>query len=137
MYKSTSNIEKLASGIFSVAADGGWSDWSQWSHCTKNISGIQLRIRRCVNPNPQWGEKPCPGPDLTVIRGCTNISRCHKGILQILKNLNFYLLSDAPSRLSKSYSQLTYMGILSPIMFCLTDSPPLLEQYTVIGCDNI
>ncbi|XP_044165708.1 hemicentin-1-like [Acropora millepora] len=58
--------------------DGGWSDWSQWSHCTKNISGIQVRIRRCVNPNPQSGEKPCPGPDLTVIRGCTNISRCRE-----------------------------------------------------------
>ncbi|XP_044167184.1 lysyl oxidase homolog 2-like [Acropora millepora] len=56
--------------------NGGWSNWSQWSHCTKNIGGIQLRIRRCVNPSPRSGEKPCPGPDVTVIRGCTNISRC-------------------------------------------------------------
>ena len=90
MHKSTSNIEKLASGIFLVAVDGGWSDWSQWSHCTKNISGIQLRIRRCVNPDPQLVPKPCPGPDLTVIRGCTNISRCNEGILQMLKNLFTY-----------------------------------------------
>ena len=89
-HKSTSNIEKLASGIFLVAVGGGWSDWSQWSHCTKNIGGIQLRIKRCVNPNPQWGEKPCPGPDVTVIRECTNISRCPKGILQMLKNLFAY-----------------------------------------------
>ena len=50
---------------------------------------------------------------------------------------SFCLLSDAPSRLSKYYSQLTYLGILSPIMFCLTDSPPLFEQYTVMGCDDI
>ena len=83
-------MEKLASEIFFVAVDGGWSNWSQWSHCTKNINGIQLRIRRCVNPNTQLGKKPCPGPDATVIRGCTNISQCRKGILQMLKNLFDY-----------------------------------------------
>ena len=90
MHKSKSNIEKLASGIFLVAVDGGWSDWSQWSFCTKNISGIQLRIRRCANPSPQAVGKPCPRPDVTVIRGCTNISRCRKGISQMLKNLFAY-----------------------------------------------
>ncbi|KAK2565633.1 Scavenger receptor cysteine-rich domain superfamily protein, partial [Acropora cervicornis] len=64
--------------FFLVAVDGGWSGWSQWSHCTKNIGGIQLRIRRCVNPSLQWSRKSCPGPDVTVIRGCTNISRCRE-----------------------------------------------------------
>ncbi|XP_044182828.1 hemicentin-1-like [Acropora millepora] len=73
---SEPSIEKSQSINVIVVVDGGWSDWSQWSQCTKNISGIQLRIRRCVNP--QSGEKPCPGPDVTVIRGCTNISRCRK-----------------------------------------------------------
>ncbi|XP_067023854.1 uncharacterized protein [Acropora muricata] len=75
-----------------VVVDGGWSDWSQWSHCTKNISGIQLRIRRCVNPNPQSGRKPCPGPDVTVIRGCTNISRCREEF-----RVNFCTTRDYPS----------------------------------------
>ncbi|XP_015756364.1 PREDICTED: netrin receptor unc-5-like [Acropora digitifera] len=75
---SEPSIEKSQSINVIVVVDGGWSDWSQWSHCTKNISGIQLRIKRCVNPNPQSGRKPCPGPDVTVIRGCTNISRCHE-----------------------------------------------------------
>ncbi|XP_044166473.1 scavenger receptor cysteine-rich domain superfamily protein-like [Acropora millepora] len=78
MYKSTYKIENLVSGIFLVAVNGGWSDWSQWSHCTKKINGIQVRIRRCVNPNPHPFDKPCPGPDVTVIRGCTNISRCRE-----------------------------------------------------------
>ncbi|XP_015779245.1 PREDICTED: hemicentin-1-like [Acropora digitifera] len=75
---SEPSIEKSQRINVIVVADGGWSDWSQWSHCTKNIGGIQLRIKRCVNPNPQSGRKPCPGPDVTVIRGCTNISRCPK-----------------------------------------------------------
>ena len=99
-------VEKLASGIFLVAVDGGWSSWSQWSHCTKNIGGIQMRIRRCVNPHPQWGEKPCPGPDVTVIRGCTNISHCGEGISQMLKNLFAY------------YSMpLTTFSVLFPVYF--------------------
>ncbi|XP_067023937.1 scavenger receptor cysteine-rich domain-containing group B protein-like [Acropora muricata] len=75
---SAPSIEKFQSINVMVVVDGGWSVWSQWSHCTKNISGIQVRIRRCVNPNPQSRGKPCPGPDVTVIRGCTNISRCRK-----------------------------------------------------------
>ena len=111
MHKSTSNIEKLASGIFLVAVDGGWSDWSQWSHCTRNINGIQVRIRQCVNPNPQSGRKPCPGPDVTVIRGCTNISRCREGISQMLKNLFAYYPMPHHDFLSLIHSY--YLGILS------------------------
>ena len=51
----------------------------------------------------------------------------------------FCLLSDAPSRLSLSYSQFTYLGTLSKnyVFFDLTDSPPLLEQYTVMGYEDI
>ena len=40
--------------VFVVAVDGGWSDSSQWSHCTKNVNGIQMRTRQCVNPKPQF-----------------------------------------------------------------------------------
>ena len=89
-------IEKLAFGIFFVAVNGGWSVWSQWSHCTRSISGIQVRIRRCVNPDPQSDIKPCPGPDVTVIRGCTNISRCREGISQMLQN--FFAFYPMPPR---------------------------------------
>ena len=120
------SIEKFASGIFLVAVDGGWSGWSQWSHCTKNISGIQVRTRGCVNPNPQSGQKPCPGPDVTVIRGCTSISQCHEGTSQLLKN--FLLITDAPSRLSLSYSQFTYLGILSK---------NYLSELAPMGCEGI
>ncbi|XP_067025339.1 scavenger receptor cysteine-rich domain superfamily protein-like [Acropora muricata] len=84
------SIEKSQSINVIVVVDGGWSDWSQWSHCSKNIGGIQLRIRRCVNPDPQSDSKPCPGPDLTVIRGCTNISRCHEEFRVSFRTKIFY-----------------------------------------------
>ena len=137
MHKLTSNMEKLASAIFLVAVDGGWSDWSQWSHCTKNVSGIQLRIRRCVNPNPQSGRKPCPGPDETVIRGCTNISRCRKGISQMLKNI--LLIIRSPLTTFSILKTVHLFGDFKPrfALSDLTDSPPLLKQYAVMGCENI
>ena len=138
MHKLASNIEKLASGIFLVAVNGGWSDWSQWSHCTKNISGIQVRIKRCVNPDLQWSEKPCPGPDVTVIRGCTNISRCREGISQMLKNLFAYCPMPPHDFLCHIHSLLIWRTLSKNyILSDLIDTPPLLEQYTVMGYEGI
>ena len=131
-------IEKLAIGIFLVAVDGGWSDWSQWSNCTRNITGIQVRIRRCVNPNPPSGEKPCPGPDVTVIRGCTNISRCPEGISQMLKNLFAYYPTPPLTTFSVLFPVYLFGDFKQHnVLSDLTDSPPLLEQYTVIGWEDI
>ena len=77
--------------IFLVAVDGGWNDWSQWSQCTKNVNGIQMRTRQCVNPKPQFGGTLCTGPNSTAMRGCTSISSCRQGIREILKkNFVYY-----------------------------------------------
>ena len=73
-----------------MAVDGGWSDWSQWSPCTNNINGMQMRTRRCVNPKPRFGGKLCAGPNATVMRGCGERSRCRQGISQILQK-NFII----------------------------------------------
>ena len=73
-----------------VAVDGGWSDSSQWSHCTKNVNGIPMRTRQCVNPKPQFGGTLWTGPNATAMRGCTDISRCRQGIGQILKKFVYY-----------------------------------------------
>ncbi|XP_068760173.1 A disintegrin and metalloproteinase with thrombospondin motifs 4-like isoform X2 [Montipora capricornis] len=60
--------------------DGGWSDWGNWSLCTRDLNGMQMRARECVNPNPQFGGTPCKG-STTVMRGCTNTntSSCLQG----------------------------------------------------------
>ena len=80
MHKETCNLWKPGVRLLSVAVDGGWSDWSKWSHCTKNVNGIQMRARQCVNPKPQFGGKLCTDANATAMRGCTNISRCRQGI---------------------------------------------------------
>ncbi|PIK51722.1 putative SCO-spondin-like [Apostichopus japonicus] len=44
--------------------DGGWSDWSQWSDCSRSCeTGSELRNRTCDNPppTPPYGED-CHGP---------------------------------------------------------------------------
>jgi hypothetical protein len=47
-------------------ADGKWSEWSSWTNCTGN--GInETRTRRCDNPAPFDGGKPCtPGKNTTT-----------------------------------------------------------------------
>jgi len=62
-----------------MVVDGGWSDWSEWSLCSKAISGIQTSTRECVNPIPRYGGKPCNGVR-AVVRECRNMSSCHEGI---------------------------------------------------------
>ena len=85
MHKETFNIWKPGVRLYSLAVDGGWSDWSKWSHCTKHVNGIQMRTRQCVNPKPQFGGKLCTAPNATAMRGCTDKSICRQGICQIKK----------------------------------------------------
>lgn len=42
--------------------DGGWSNWSPWSRCSRTCgSGVTLSVRRCVNPVPSNGGAFCRG----------------------------------------------------------------------------
>lgn len=42
--------------------NGGWSDFSSWSKCTKTCGGgVQERSRTCTNPPPANGGKGCSG----------------------------------------------------------------------------
>uniref|UniRef100_A0A182R2D1 Cell adhesion molecule n=1 Tax=Anopheles funestus TaxID=62324 RepID=A0A182R2D1_ANOFN len=57
--------------------DGGWSEWSRWSQCSKSCGkGIKSRKRFCNNPAPKAGGKPCAGENIEhsqcSIRQCRN-----------------------------------------------------------------
>ncbi|KAI6650257.1 Thrombospondin-2-like [Oopsacas minuta] len=44
---------------------GGWTDWSDFTECSKTCSeGIQKRNRSCTDPEPQFGGDNCVGEDL-------------------------------------------------------------------------
>ncbi|OXB56759.1 hypothetical protein ASZ78_002300 [Callipepla squamata] len=53
------NCEVRAPGYESVAVDGRWGCWSEWSSC--NASFKRRRTRECNNPTPMNGGKPCQG----------------------------------------------------------------------------
>ena len=45
-----------------ISVDGGWTDYSAWSDCTKTCgTGTQTRTRTCTNPAPQHGGADCTG----------------------------------------------------------------------------
>uniref|UniRef100_A0A8C3Y8W0 Complement C6 n=1 Tax=Catharus ustulatus TaxID=91951 RepID=A0A8C3Y8W0_CATUS len=53
------NCETRAPGYTSVAVDGRWGCWSEWSPCGASFK--QRRTRECNNPSPMNGGKPCEG----------------------------------------------------------------------------
>ncbi|XP_028403035.1 uncharacterized protein LOC114525803 isoform X3 [Dendronephthya gigantea] len=50
--------------------DGGFSDWTAWSSCSKTCgTGLEKTMRSCNNPTPQHGGKICVGEE-QLIREC-------------------------------------------------------------------
>ncbi|EDO35765.1 predicted protein, partial [Nematostella vectensis] len=62
--------ETKACGISPCPVNGGWSDFSKWSSCTKSCGGgIMSRTRTCTNPKPANGGQECKG-DETETKAC-------------------------------------------------------------------
>jgi len=50
--------------IPAIKVDGGWTEWDEWSSCTKSCgSGEQFRKRFCTAPKPLHGGEKCSGHD--------------------------------------------------------------------------
>ncbi|CAH3136107.1 unnamed protein product [Pocillopora meandrina] len=48
----------------SCPIDGGWGAWGEWSACSKTCGGATVtRVRKCDNPAPSNGGKPCEAKD--------------------------------------------------------------------------
>ena len=58
-----------------IPIHGGFSQWNEWTTCTKGCGGgTQSRHRHCDQPTPKHGGKSCDG-DLVESRKC-NIDAC-------------------------------------------------------------
>ncbi|XP_064032906.1 complement component C6 [Pogoniulus pusillus] len=62
------NCEKRAPGYQSDAVDGHWGCWSEWTSC--DASFRRTRTRKCDNPSPLKGGKPCEG-DKEEVEDCS------------------------------------------------------------------
>ena len=64
-----------------VTVDGGFSEWSPWTLCTKSCDGgTRERNRTCSHPFPQYGGSVCYGEylakEMCGVGFCPGKSRC-------------------------------------------------------------
>lgn len=60
-------FDNLYAIIARCIIDGGFSPWSEWSHCTKSCgSGQTTRSRACIDPPPSTLEIETTGDDLSL-----------------------------------------------------------------------
>lgn len=49
-------------GKLPETVNGGWGQWSTWSHCSRTCgTGVQSAERECNSPKPEFGGKYCTG----------------------------------------------------------------------------
>ncbi|XP_070581750.1 hemicentin-1-like isoform X2 [Ptychodera flava] len=61
---SGSDLEMKVCGLQQCPIDGGWSEWGDWTQCSKSCGdGIMTRYRSCSNPIPRSGGRPCSGDE--------------------------------------------------------------------------
>ncbi|XP_030647560.1 A disintegrin and metalloproteinase with thrombospondin motifs 12-like [Chanos chanos] len=49
-------------GKLPETVNGGWGEWSVWSHCSRTCgAGVQSAERECDRPKPEFGGKYCTG----------------------------------------------------------------------------
>lgn len=59
-----------------LVVDGGFTEWSAWTTCTKTCSGIRHRTRSCSDPVPRCNGKPCQGDNSQTVTCNDNVPCC-------------------------------------------------------------
>ncbi|XP_065669709.1 uncharacterized protein LOC105850908 isoform X4 [Hydra vulgaris] len=70
--------EKPECNAFPCPVDGGYSNWTDWSICSRPCGeGVSISRRYCNNPVPALRGKDCNGSDITImpcyLQNCTSI----------------------------------------------------------------
>ncbi|CAB3997367.1 Hypothetical predicted protein [Paramuricea clavata] len=57
--------------------DGDWGEWGSWASCSVTCDiGWNYRKRKCDNPKPKYGGKPCNPEEGTGRRSCSVYKEC-------------------------------------------------------------
>lgn len=54
--------------------NGNWSEWTDWTQCSKSCDGQRRRSRQCNNPAPAFGGAPCSG--FSSETNACNVGKC-------------------------------------------------------------
>ena len=77
-----------------LTVHGGFSPWSQWSHCAVTCGGaLKRRQRSCSNPKPMFGGRNCLGERLQTRRCGTEACSGETTIRQRFKETMRQLMS--------------------------------------------
>ncbi|XP_068756342.1 matrilin-2-like isoform X2 [Montipora capricornis] len=96
--KNTNYIYMLTAnpGPQSPDVDGGFTEWSDWSECSKTCGGgTKSRERECTNPTPQGNGRPCEG-DTEETTQC-NMQKC----LECVKKMDVAIVVDTSSSVKR------------------------------------
>ena len=57
-----------------LSVDGGWTEWTPWSACSKECGGggSRSRTRTCTNPPPAHGGLDCSGSLIELDETCAD-----------------------------------------------------------------
>ena len=68
--------ETIPCFVKNCPVDGGFTSWSEFEDCTVSCGGgVMRRVRRCSDPEPQFGGKDCEG-DTEETRTCNEEIPC-------------------------------------------------------------
>lgn len=60
--------------------DGGWSEWSSYTNCSRECGGgLQYMQRKCDNPKPAYGGASCKGEAKELNKQLCNTQECPSG----------------------------------------------------------
>ena len=63
------NLIKRGFFVHLKGHDGNFTEWTEWSNCSKDCDGVQNRYRFCTHPPPEGLGKNCTG-DANETRPC-------------------------------------------------------------------
>jgi len=92
-------VYQFVPGDEGEAIDGGFTEWSDWSVCTKTCGGGEMhRTRTCTNPEPQNGGQECEG-ETKEMQECN----CHPcgGPTECRMAMDFGIIVDTSSSVGK------------------------------------
>ena len=114
--------------VGSTAVNGGYTEWSEWSSCSKSCGeGLQKQTRSCTNPPPANG-----GTDCSRLGKATKTKRCN---IRSCTGIKWYIVSILSFNPITGVSEHPIPGVMQ---FWISQQLQVLEYWNLVRlCTNI